>query len=77
MQKRFAAGEIDRLELSFSKIEAIAANKNTLLAQYNLANAYNNLENTLQQPLDAKSRMDYESISLGSSSSLKPGANAR
>jgi outer membrane protein TolC len=77
MQKRFAAGEIDRLELSLSKIEAIAANKNTLLAQYNLANAYNNLENTLQQPLDAKSRMDYEYISLGSSSSLKPDANAR
>jgi outer membrane protein, heavy metal efflux system len=69
MQKRFSAGEIDRLELSYTKLEAITADKNVLLARYQLANALNNLENALQQPLNAQSRLNYESLSLGKSPS--------
>ena len=64
MQKRFSAGEIDRLELSYIKLEDIAARKNTLLAQYKLATALNNLENIMQQPLDNRQFPNIESASM-------------
>ncbi|OIR04464.1 outer membrane efflux protein [mine drainage metagenome] len=51
MERRFAAGEIDRLELSYSKLESNVAEKNVVLATFQYKSAINQLENTLQQPL--------------------------
>lgn len=51
MERRFAAGEIDRLELSYSKLESNVAEKNVVLATFQYKTAINQLENTLQQPL--------------------------
>ena len=66
MQKRLTIGEIDRLEFSAAKLEDITAQKNTLLAEYQLLNAINQLENNLQQPLHSTAqRLNLESLSLG------------
>ena len=51
MERQFAAGEISRLELAFVKLENIAAEKNVVLADYQLKTAINQLENSLQKPL--------------------------
>lgn len=51
VQKRFAAGDADRLELVLSKLENNAVEKNVLLAQAQQAIAYTQLENTLQESL--------------------------
>lgn len=51
MSRMFTAGEIDRLELAFVKLENIAAEKNVALAHFQLITALNQLENTLQKPL--------------------------
>lgn len=53
MSRRFNAGEIDRLELAFAKLELNSAEKNVGLALYQLQVARTQLENTLQQPLVA------------------------
>jgi outer membrane protein TolC len=55
MQRRFAIGEIDRLELAFAKLENIAAERNIAAADFQLNNALNQLENTLQRPLSSAS----------------------
>jgi hypothetical protein len=65
MQKRFSFGEIDRLELTYTKLEDITAKKNTVLAEYKLVNALNTLENTLQKPMPANQQLNLESLSLG------------
>ncbi|PPC93415.1 MAG: transporter [Methylotenera sp.] len=52
MQKRLTIGEIDRLEFAVAKLEDITARKNTLLAEYQVLSAINQLENNLQQPLN-------------------------
>ncbi len=51
MERKFAAGEIDRLALAFAKLENIAADKNVALAHFQLKTTLNQLENTLQKPL--------------------------
>lgn len=51
MQRRLQSGEIDRLELTYAKLEEVAAEKNFTLASYQLANSINELENALQAPL--------------------------
>jgi len=51
MTHKFTAGEIDRLELAFVKLEDIAAEKNVAEADFQLTSALNQLENTLQKPL--------------------------
>ena len=51
MTHKFTAGEIDRLELAFVKLEDIAAEKNVVEADFQLKLAFNQLENTLQKPL--------------------------
>jgi outer membrane protein TolC len=69
MNKRLAAGEIDRLELTFAKLELNAAEKNLALAHYQLKMAEAALENTLQIPLvQTTQSLDIESISLKSTS---------
>ncbi len=50
-QRRFSAGDADRLEIAYSKLETNAAEKNVLQAQAQLLIAMTQLENTLQQPL--------------------------
>ncbi|MDO9366670.1 MAG: TolC family protein [Methylotenera sp.] len=52
MAQRLAVGEIDRLELTFSKLEEVIAEKNLALAHFQLKTAINQLENTLQQPIN-------------------------
>jgi outer membrane protein TolC len=51
MIHKFTAGEIDRLELAFVKLEEITAEKNVAEADFQLTSALNQLENTLQKPL--------------------------
>ena len=51
MAHQLKAGEIDRLEYGYSKLEEISTEKNVVLATYNLATAINGLENAVQQPL--------------------------
>lgn len=51
MARRLAAGEIDRLEFTFSKLEEITAEKTLVQAHFDVKTAVNHLENTLQQPL--------------------------
>jgi outer membrane protein TolC len=50
-ERKFAAGEIDRLESVFVKLENITAEKNVALAEFQLNTAINQLENALQQPI--------------------------
>ena len=69
MNKRLAAGEIDRLELTFAKLELNVVEKNLALAHYQLKMAEAELENTLQKPLiQTTQSLDIESISLKSAS---------
>lgn len=51
MDKKFAAGEIDKLELSFAKLEQIEAEKNLVAAKLQRNHAIHQLENALQKPL--------------------------
>lgn len=50
-QRRFAAGDADRLEMAFSRLETSAAEKNVLLAQGQQLMALTQVENVLQQPI--------------------------
>ena len=51
MEHMLNAGEIDRMELSYTQLEQIAAEKNVLLATFQLQSAINAIEDALQQPL--------------------------
>lgn len=51
LQRQLKAGEINRLEYSYSKLEHTATEKNVALAEYKLQTTINNLENAVQQPL--------------------------
>ncbi|MGZ8262433.1 MAG: TolC family protein, partial [Methylotenera sp.] len=65
MERKLAAGEIDRLELAFAKLEDNAAEKNVALANFQLKMALNQLENTLQQPLFRTTKhLNIEDLSL-------------
>ncbi|MDO9151981.1 MAG: TolC family protein [Methylotenera sp.] len=52
MQSLFTSGEIDRLELTMTKLEELMSEKSLALAHFQMHNSINNLENTLQQPLN-------------------------
>lgn len=54
MQHLFAGGEIDRLELTMAKLEDLMSEKSVALANYQLHTSINNLENTLQHPLNER-----------------------
>lgn len=69
MERKFKAGEIDRLEMSMNRLENIASDKNVALAQFQLKAAQNQLENALQTPLSAiknntKNNADIEDLSF-------------
>ncbi|MEQ1487630.1 MAG: TolC family protein [Methylotenera sp.] len=51
MARKLAAGEADRLEFTYAKLENIAAEKNVILAHFQLMKSLDQLENTLQIPL--------------------------
>ncbi len=68
MQRKFATGEIDRLELAYAKLEDNAAEKNVALANFQLITSLNQLENTLQQPLSkTKFNSNIEDLSFNKS----------
>ncbi|MEO6118176.1 MAG: TolC family protein [Methylotenera sp.] len=60
MLSRFSAGEIDRLELTYAKLENNIAEKNLALAYFQYKTTLNQLENTLQKPLSAN--IDIEKL---------------
>lgn len=65
-ERKFAGGEIDRLEFAYIKLENIAAEKNLALADHQLNTAIHELENTLQQPMSTLiSSEKFENASLG------------
>ena len=51
MQRKLAAGDIDRLEMTYAKLEDINAEKNVAVANFQLNKSLDQLENTLQKPL--------------------------
>ena len=51
MQRKLAAGDIDRLEMTYALLENINAEKNLASANFELNKALVQLENTLQTPL--------------------------
>lgn len=51
MQRKLVAGEIDRLEMTYAKLEDVNAEKNVALANFQLNKSLDQLENTLQKPL--------------------------
>ncbi len=51
LQRKLTAGEIDRLEMTYAKLEEINAEKNVALADFQLNKSLDQLENILQKPL--------------------------
>lgn len=51
MQRKLAVGEIDRLEMTYAKLEDVNAEKNVALANFELNKSLDQLENILQKPL--------------------------
>lgn len=51
MDNRLRAGESDRLELSYAKLEEVIAEQQIVLARFQLAASANDLENAIQAPL--------------------------
>jgi hypothetical protein len=53
MKRKLDAGEINRLEMTYAKLEDINAEKNVAFADFQLNKSLDQLENTLQIPLTA------------------------
>ncbi len=51
MERRLRAGEIDRLELNYAKLEEVLAAQNVSMAKFQLASSITELENAMQAPL--------------------------
>jgi outer membrane protein TolC len=51
MDNRLRAGESDRLELTYAKLEEVIAEQRIALANFQLASSTNDLENAIQAPL--------------------------
>lgn len=51
LQRKLAAGDIDRLEMTYAKLEDINAEKSVAAANFQLNKSLDQLENTLQKPL--------------------------
>jgi len=66
MQNRLLAGEIDRLELTYAKLEEVIAEKNVAMGNYQLESSINELENALQLPLIENSIKNEKIESLSS-----------
>jgi len=55
MDSRLRTGEIDRLELSYARLEEVLAEQHIALADFQLASSINDLENAIQAPLAGSS----------------------
>jgi len=55
MDSRLRAGEIDRLELSYAKLEEVLAEQHIAMANFQLTASVNDLENAIQSPLSDSS----------------------
>jgi outer membrane protein TolC len=63
--QRFAAGEVDRLTLALAKLESHVAEKNVVMANYQLKTALIKLENTLQRPITSSvKKINIEDLSF-------------
>jgi len=51
MERRFSSGDIDKLEITYARLEQVVAEKNVALSRYQLTTTVNELENALQMPL--------------------------
>lgn len=51
MQRKLAAGDIDKLEMTYARLEDINAEKNVAIVNFQLNKSLDQLENTLQKPL--------------------------
>jgi cobalt-zinc-cadmium efflux system outer membrane protein len=51
MQRKLAAGDIDRLDMTYARLEGINAEKNVAIANFQLNKSLDQLENALQKPL--------------------------
>jgi len=51
MERRFSSGDIDKLEVTYARLEQVVAEKNVALSRYQLTTSANELENALQTPL--------------------------
>lgn len=68
MLSLFSAGEIDRLELTMAKLEELISAKNLAIANFNVHTSINNLENTLQHPLNIQSEQSFQPNSIDAAS---------
>jgi outer membrane protein TolC len=74
VQRRFTAGDADRLELVLSKLENLVAEKTLVLAQAQQAMALTALEDTLQESLlQSNKNPDFENSGLAESSRVESG----
>lgn len=55
LARQFAAGETDRLTITYAELENVGAEKALALAGYQLNQALNQLENTMQKPITTHS----------------------
>ncbi|MDI1309578.1 MAG: TolC family protein [Methylotenera sp.] len=62
MQRKFTAGDIDRLEMTYAQLEVINAEKNVALANFQLNKSLDQLENTLQKPLASEVSASSKSV---------------
>lgn len=51
MERRFSSGDIDKLEVTYARLEQVVTEKNVALSRYQLTTSVNELENALQTPL--------------------------
>jgi len=51
MERRFSSGDIDKLEVTYARLEQTVAEKSVALSRYQLTTSVNELENALQTPL--------------------------
>lgn len=70
IESKLRAGEADRLEFTYAKLEAVVAEKNYALANFALTNSISELENVIQAPLLA-SRIKSDKLEQLSSSNIR------
>jgi cobalt-zinc-cadmium efflux system outer membrane protein len=70
VESKLRAGEADRLEFTYAKLEALVAEKNYALANFFVTNSITELENIIQAPLLA-SRIKSDQLEQLSSSNIR------
>ena len=70
IERKLRAGEADRLEFTYAKLESVVAEKNYALANFALTSSISELENVIQAPLLA-SRIKSDKLEQLSSSNIR------